>query len=80
MMKRKFIKNLMMQTFIKRENIRKNMVIRMKMGVRKSKKKKKLKIRIKMEINLRKMIKQKPKRIKLMKKEMTWKMRILETH
>ena len=30
MMKRKFIKNLMMQTVMKRENIRKNMLIRMK--------------------------------------------------
>ena len=69
-----------MQTVMKRENIRNNLLIRMKMGVRKSKKKKKLKFLIKMEINLRKMIKQKPKRIKLMKKEMTWKMRILETH
>lgn len=37
MMKRKFIKNLMMQTVMKRENIRKNMLIRMKRGVRKSK-------------------------------------------
>ena len=80
MMKRKFIKNLMMQTVMKRENIRKNMLIRMKRGVMKSKEKQRLKIRIKMEINLRKTIKQKPKRIKPIKKEMTWKMRILETH
>lgn len=49
-------------------------------GSEESKEKQRLKIRIRMEINLRKTIKQKPKRIKPIKKEMTWKMRILETH
>lgn len=52
----------------------------MKRGVRKSKEKQRLKIQDKDGNKSEKNDKTEAKRVKPMKKEMTWKMRILETH